>query len=760
MNRSAERELAIELKQTTQHIHSSADPMLVDSGEMIVEVNQAFLDLHGYDRAAEVEGKPLSLVIDEGDRGRILSIRRRWLRGETVPAIHEFRGLRQNGMLVDLEAFVTLLQAGGQPRFLTLMRDVGLKKLTEPALRDSEARLRTVVESLGEGLLITDLDDVVQIVNARMLALTGFADSEMKGRPAFELLLPPEEWGTVLTRHERRSKGITERFETRLLRKDGSIFWAEINASPLCDQGGAVIGTLSLVNDISARKQDEERLKFQADVLSHVTEAIIAVDNENLVNYWNHGAEDLYGFKFYEALNRPLRELVHDDWLAPGSPSQNALQVASVWRGENIHQHKNGHQLVVEASVRKLNDASGESCGYLAVVRDISERRRAEETLRQKEEELRQAQKMEDVGKLAGGVAHDFNNLLTAIGGYSEMILLSLGANDPLRCDVEEIRRASWRAADLTRQLLAFSRKQVLQPQVLDLNAVALSMDKMLRRLIGADVELVTVFEPGLKMVKADRSQIEQVILNLAVNARDAMSRGGKLTLKTANIESGTATAPEGVSSSVMLAVSDTGCGMDAETQAQIFEPFFTTKQQGKGTGLGLSTVYGIIEKSGGRISVESELTQGTTFRIYLPQAEIQQPSVAERSQLELAVGTETVLLVEDESVVRSLVYQVLKRSGYNVLEAQHGAEALRIVLQHPDPIHLLLTDLVMPLMGGRDLAKRLLGMRKDIKVLYMSGYTDDSAIRQGELEPGTDFIQKPFTPDSLSRKVRDVLDR
>ena len=284
-------------------------------------------------------------------------------------------------------------------------------------------------------------------------------------------------------------------------------------------------------------------------------------------------------------------------------------------------------------------------------------------------------------------------------------------------------------------------------------------MDKMLRRLIGADVELVTVFEPGLAMMKADRSQIEQVILNLAVNARDAMTRGGKLTLKTANVESDAATLPAGVSSSVMLAVSDTGCGMDAETQAQIFEPFFTTKQQGKGTGLGLSTVYGIIEQSGGRISVESELLQGTTFRIHLPQAETQQPGPAERSQLELAVGTETVLLVEDETVVRSLVHQVLKRSGYTVLEAQHGAEALRIVLQHPDPIHLLLTDLVMPLMGGRDLAKRLLGMRKEMKVLYMSGYTDDSAIRQGALEPGTDFIQKPFTPDSLSRKVRDVLD-
>lgn len=759
MNRSVERALAIELKQTTQHIHSSTDPIIVDSGETIIDVNEAFLDLHGYDRASELEGQPLALVIADGDRERILGIRHRWLRGETVPSILEFRGLRNDGMQVDLEAFVTLLHAGGQPRFVTLMRDVGLKKLTERALRDSEARLRTVVESLGEGLLITDLDDVVQIVNARMLALTGFGDEEMKGRRAFELLLPPTEWGKALSRHERRSKGTTERFETQLLRKDGSSFWAEINASPLRDPAGVIIGTLSVTNDISARKQDEDRLKFQADVLSQVTEAIIAIDNEKLVNYWNQGAEELYGFKFYEALHRPLRELIHDDWLVPSSITEGALEGMSVWRGESVHRHKDGHPLIVEATVRRLNDASGESCGYLAVIRDISERRRAEEALWQKEEELRQSQKMEAVGKLAGGVAHDFNNLLTAIGGYSEMMLMSLGPKDPLRSDVEEIKRASRRAADLTRQLLAFSRKQVLQPQVLDLNAVVLGMDKMLRRLIGADVELVTVLEPGLASVKADRSQIEQVILNLAVNARDAMTRGGKLTLKTSNIEAGTPGIPAGVSNAVMLAVSDTGCGMDAETQAQIFEPFFTTKQQGKGTGLGLSTVYGVIEQSGGRILVESELLQGSTFRIYLPRADVQQPAAADHGQMELPVGTETVLLVEDESVVRNLVHQVLKRSGYEVLEAQHGAEALRIVLQHPGPIHLLLTDLVMPLMGGRDLAKRLLGMRKNIKVLYMSGYTDDSAIRQGDLEPGIDFIQKPFTPDSLSRKVRSVLD-
>lgn len=424
MNPSVERALTLDQKQGTQHIHCSADAILVDSGESIVEANQVFLDLHGYSHLEELAGKPLTAVIAEADGERIVDIRRCWLRGETVPSILEFQGLRKDGMLIDLEAFVTLLQGGSQPRFMTLVRDVGLRKMTERALRESEARLRTVVESLAEGLLITDLDDVVQFVNARLLALTGFAREEMKGRRAFELLLPPEEWVASLSRNERRSKGVAERYEARLLRKDGSCFWAEVNASPLCNPAGEIIGTMGAVSDISARKQDEERLKFQADVLSQVTEAIVAIDNERRVNYWNHGAEELYGFRFYEALNRPLRELIQDDWLAPNTLSEAALESPSVWRGENTHRNKRGQQVVVEASVRRLKDASGKPCGYLAVLRDISERRWAEEALSQKEEELRQAQKMEAVGKLAGGVAHDFNNLLTAIGGYSEMLLL------------------------------------------------------------------------------------------------------------------------------------------------------------------------------------------------------------------------------------------------------------------------------------------------------------------------------------------------
>ena len=400
---------------------------------------------------------------------------------------------------------------------------------------------------------------------------------------------------------------------------------------------------------------------------------------------------------------------------------------------------------------------TGEVTGAMATFLDITERKHLED-------QLRQCQKMEAVGRLAGGIAHDFNNLLTAIIGYSQLLLGRLEVGNPLQEELEEIKKAGERAASLTRQLLAFSRKELLQPQVLDLNALVANIDKMLRRLIGEDIELVTIFGPRLERVEADPAQLEQVVLNLVVNARDAVPQGGKIVIETKNLELDEAYAHQHVSVSpgryVLLAVSDDGCGMDAETLKHIFEPFYTTKHHAEGTGLGLSTVYGSVKQSGGNIWVYSEVGRGTTFKIYLPQVneEVDTPKT-EAASTAVAGGTETVLLAEDDKLVRKFVRSILQKSGYTVLEAHHGSEALRVALKHPGPIHLLLTDMVMPLMDGKLLAERTLALRPGIRVLFMSGYSENAVVHHGVLESGTTFLEKPFTVETLARKVREALD-
>ncbi|MBI3454881.1 MAG: response regulator [Candidatus Rokubacteria bacterium] len=392
---------------------------------------------------------------------------------------------------------------------------------------------------------------------------------------------------------------------------------------------------------------------------------------------------------------------------------------------------------------------------------EVAARTRA---LQRQTEQLLQAQKMEAVGLLAGGVAHDFNNLLTVIQGRGELLQNRLTPDDPLRRHVELIQSTAERAATLTRQLLAFSRKQVLQPQVLDLNAVVSGMEKMLRRLIGEDIALVTALDPGLGRVKADLAQLEQVILNLVVNARDAMPHGGRLTLETASVEwdETAARRDHGIPPGryVVLGVSDTGVGMNAAIKAHIFEPFFTTKGPGKGTGLGLATVYGIVNQSGGGVTVDSEPERGATFRVYLPRVEQEAAGAKEaESRVPPRRGSETVLLVEDEEGVRDLTREILESYGYAVLEAADGSAALRVSARHPGPIHLLLTDVVMPEMSGSELARRLRPLRVEMKVLYASGYADDTIVRHGVSAARAALLPKPFTPEALGFKVREVLD-
>jgi nitrogen-specific signal transduction histidine kinase/ActR/RegA family two-component response regulator len=406
--------------------------------------------------------------------------------------------------------------------------------------------------------------------------------------------------------------------------------------------------------------------------------------------------------------------------------------------------------------VRAVRYAAGRVEYYETFVRDVTDQRRLQQ-------QVLQSQKMEAVGRLAGGIAHDFNNLLTVITSYSDLVLEDLPPGDAKRDDLEQVQKAADGAAALTRQLLAFSRQQVVEPRVVSLNTVVEGLHKILRRVIGEDVELATTLAPNLGNVRADVGQLEQVLMNLAVNARDAMPTGGRLTVETANVEHDPDYARDreaaAVRRFVMLAVSDTGCGMDEATKARIFEPFFTTKEPGKGTGLGLATVYGIVKQAGGFIWVYSEPGRGTSFKIYVPEVDAPADRTTAAAGAPVPRGTETVLLVEDAAAVRAVAKQVLERQGYTVLEAPDGEAALRLAQRHRGPIHLLLTDVVMPRVSGREVAEQLTRVRPDVKVLYASGYTDDSVVRHGILESGTAYLQKPFSPDSLARKVRDVLD-
>jgi two-component system cell cycle sensor histidine kinase/response regulator CckA len=504
---------------------------------------------------------------------------------------------------------------------------------------------------------------------------------------------------------------------------------------------------------------DEAAAAFHAyqELVENAHDVIYTHDLEGHFTSLNRAGEQITGYTRAEAAQMSVLQIVspaYQDQICGMIARQFADEAKTPCSLEILA--KDGRKVMLEVSPR-LVLKDGQAVGVQGIARDVTQRRHLEE-------QLAHAQRMEAIGHLAGGVAHDFNNLLTVVTGYSELVLRRLDAESPVRQEIEQIKKAGERATTLTRQLLAFSRKQMLQPRVLDLNAVLSDVEHLLRRLIGENIQLTMVLGPDLKRVKADPGQMEQIIMNLAVNARDAMPQGGMLTVGTANVVLDDDYANQHVDVKpgqyVMLAVSDTGIGMDDHTRSHIFEPFFTTKVKGKGTGMGLSTVYGIVKQSGGYVWVYSEPNQGSTFKIYLPRIDdpIETQDAANLAE-ELSAGVETVLLVEDEEAVRSLVCKVLRASGYTVLESLNPADALRIAREHPDPIHLLLTDVVMPQMSGREVANQVIVLRPSTKVLFISGYTDDAIVHHGVLDPKTAFLHKPFSPDALARKVREVLD-
>ncbi|MBN1218994.1 MAG: PAS domain S-box protein [Anaerolineae bacterium] len=509
-----------------------------------------------------------------------------------------------------------------------------------------------------------------------------------------------------------------------------------------------------------ARARLDEQHRRLSTAIEQTVDGVIITDAEGKIIYVNPAFEQVSGYSREEIIGQNPR-LFQSGRHDPDFYKElwNTISSGAVWHGRFINKKKDGTFYTVDATITPVRSEDDLAVNYVALERDITR-------VLQLEERLRQSQKMEAIGRLAGGVAHDFNNILTIINGHSELLLQRfLDPQDPARWEVEQIQEAGERAAVLTHQLLAFSRKQSVQPRILNLNDVIAGLQKMLRRLISEDIELNIKLDPKLGLIKADSGQVEQVLMNLVVNARDAMLQGGRLIIETANVDLDETYARDHLEiipgPYIMLLVADTGVGLDAETQSHIFEPFFTTKEEGKGTGLGLSTVYGIVRQNNGLIWVYSELGQGTSFKIFLPRVPEDADDTITLAPVVVTSleGTETILLVEDEVNVRLVTRRFLERQGYTVLEAGHPNEALQICQQHQGKIHLLVTDVIMPEMSGRELAERLTRMFSDLKVLYISGYANEALSQHGLVGTGVTFLGKPFSSEVLARKVREILD-
>jgi PAS domain S-box-containing protein len=641
------------------------------------------------------------------------------------------------------------------------------KRRTEAALRVSEERYRVLADNLP-GCVFTSLPDgACDYCNQWWYDYTGLAEQDMLGTGWADCLHPESRQETLDLWAQATQNGESFQFESRFRGADGVYRWFFVRAAPLEDAEGRVIKWFGTCVDIDAQRRSLEELRISEErfrnLVMALPVAVYTTDQTGLITLFNKHAVELWG-------RRP--EIGKDYWCGSwkllrldGSvlpldqcPMAVALRDGvGIQSQELILERPDGSRAYVLKHPEPLRGAGGEIIGAVNMVIDLTK-------MKQLEEQYRQSQKLEAIGQLAGGVAHDFNNLLTIINGFSEMVMNRLPAGDKARDMLRQVVDAGDRAADLTRQLLAFSRKALIAPKALDLKVVVADVDKMLRRLVGEHIEMTIVSDAEVGSVTADVGQIEQVILNLVVNAGDAMPQGGQLTIEVRNVVLDEAYARDHVDAQtgqyVLLAVSDTGCGMDEATMARIFEPFFTTKGD-RGTGLGLATVHGIVKQNGGHVSAYSEVGVGTSFKIYLPHT-AQRPFVrAPQPALEaLPRGSETVLIVEDEDGVRALSHSVLEDCGYRVLDARDGVDALRVAGEHLGHIDLLVTDVVMPRMGGREVAERLATTRPATKVLFLSGYTDDAVVRHGIFQAQVSFLQKPFRPALLVMKIREVLDK
>jgi PAS domain S-box-containing protein len=637
---------------------------------------------------------------------------------------------------------------------------------TTKSLRDSEERYRTLVETSPDGIVATDPAGTILMCNRRAAEIHGFAEAaELVGRPAPTLIAPSDRHRVRATIYSTVTEGRQVSLECQILRH-GEERSGELTAAPLRTGAGAIVGSVTVVHDVTERKEADRALRREREFSAHVIDAIPGVffvlDREGRYVRWNRNQEvtidlppeRIRGALALDRVHPQDRQRVADAMaavFANGSAEIEARGFLGQTR-EVRHFFLTGRRMELDGVAYLVG------CGV-----DITVRKEAEAARARLESQLLQSQKLESVGRLAGGVAHDFNNHLTVINGYCDLVLGSLAPDDPNRESLTDVRRAGERAAALTRQLLAFARNQLLSPKPVSLNQIVSSMETMLRRLVPESIAVTATLAPGLGAAMADTGQIEQVLMNLVVNARDAMPEGGKILIETANVDLESAAGERdqavGPGAYVTLSVADTGIGMDERTRALIFEPFFTTKEFGKGTGLGLATVYGIVKQSGGTIAVRSQPGEGSTFTVYLPRLAGEAKWASSTPAAERAKpGQGTILLVEDQDAVRSLISRVLLAAGYRVIEADSGPQALALLDSQMGPIDLLITDVVMPGMSGRELAGRLSARRGPVRVLFISGYAPKGDVQPGTLGPGETFLQKPFTPAQITVRVADIL--
>ena len=737
-------------------VHSSPDAITLRSlpDRRYLEVNEGFMRLTGY-TAEEVLGKTpgeLDLWVEQEPHQATLQM----VETQGLVKGKEFRFRTKTGEIRYGRVSAVRVPINGQPCMLSVTHDITDRKCAET----SASQLALIVESSDDAIVGKSLDGKIVSWNTGAERIYGYTASEAVGQP-ISILVPPEERDElpeILERLKRDER--IQHYETIRARKDGERINVSMSISPVKDGEGKVIGASAIARDITGRKHVEAELqKSEAHFRSLIRDAPYGIYRVTLNGQFLHVNPALVTMLGYDSEEELMRRNMEKDiyrdpqslrsLIAEHAHTNDFRAVETEWR------RKDAKIITVKMTGHPVFQKKHSLAYFEVFAEDITERR----TL---ERQLLQSQKMEAIGRLAGGIAHDFNNLLSVILGHSDILEQQVGTNGRLRKSVEATRNAAERAAALTMQLLAFSRKQVIEPTVIDLNESVVEIQKMLHRIIGEDIELTIRLQPGLGYVKADSGQLGQVLMNLAVNSRDAMPSGGKLAIETANVDLDDTYVRQHLGARpgpfVMLAVSDTGIGMDSETLSHAFEPFFTTKESGKGTGLGLSMVYGIIKQNNGYVMAYSEPGRGTTFKIYFPRT-VESLPVPHGVEKEIPGGSETILVVEDELALRELTCVLLQEAGYAVLESTGVEDAIATAKDPQRKIDLLLTDIVMPRLDGRELANQLVALRPNLRVLYMSGYTDDVIVHRGLLKQATVLVQKPFTKAKLLRKVREALD-